>query len=75
MRQLLICLTSLLILLPVTALGADLAISVERILSGIPGQAVNFGLTLDNPTEIELGGFDILLRIDSALAVQSVLAG
>lgn len=75
MRVFFICITFLFVLFESKAAGADMSMIVERIPTGVPGQAVNIGLILENELGLELGGFDILLELDSSLTLQSATPG
>ncbi|MBU8933391.1 MAG: HYR domain-containing protein [candidate division Zixibacteria bacterium] len=75
MRRLLLCLILTFSLFESKGMGADMAIRMERIPTGALGQVVNIGMILENSISAELGGFDILLKLDLSLALQSATAG
>ncbi|MEA2030520.1 MAG: HYR domain-containing protein [candidate division Zixibacteria bacterium] len=75
MKKLLLCLIVVFSLFWVNSIFANTAVKVERIPCGEPGQTASFQVALENPSSVELGGFDILLCLDSSLYFQSAEAG
>ncbi|RKX27610.1 MAG: hypothetical protein DRP47_06285 [Candidatus Zixiibacteriota bacterium] len=75
MKKLLIYLIITLSLMGTDFIHADTGVKVERIPCGVPGQTVSFQISLENPSSIELGGFDLLFSLDTSLVFQSATIG
>jgi len=55
---------------------SEVAVSIERVLCASLGSEVDIAVTLENPSpDFEMGGFDLLLRYDSTLYLQTVEIG
>lgn len=54
---------------------SDPAVRIGQAMITSPGETVNVDITFDNPTGIEMGGFDLYISYDSSLAFQTVTVG